>query len=207
MANIRRLPQRQHAARPVRSPRQPPSVPSRVPSEAQIKHLEFIQLVISRQAGNSFLAKGWVITVSGALYGFSVSHLNPWIAFVGLVPAAAFWWLDGYFLRAERLFRCLYDDARKFDTKVELFSMNVGPYRGDARNKWIAVMFSSTLLAFYGTLVAVGLVIFAASLVHNDKPVHAARIFVARSSSVSADQTSFAGQIFPMRSLCQRGTR
>ena len=56
------------------------SATSPEPTEARIKHLEFIQSVITRMATNSFLAKGWALTVAGALYGFAVNHLNPWIA-------------------------------------------------------------------------------------------------------------------------------
>src|SRR5260370_2484401 len=97
--------------------------------EARIKHLEFIQSVISRLATNSFLAKGWALTVSGVLDGFAVNHLNPWIALVGLVPVLAFWLLDAYFLRVERLFRCLYEDVRKPNSSVELLSMDYRPYR------------------------------------------------------------------------------
>ncbi len=33
--------------------------------EQKIKHLEFIQAAINRMAGNSFLLKGWTVTLSG----------------------------------------------------------------------------------------------------------------------------------------------
>jgi hypothetical protein len=155
-----------------------------VPSDAQIKHLEFIQSVITRLATNSFLAKGWALTVAGALYGFSVNHLNPWIALVGLVPVVAFWWLDAYFLRTERLFRCLYDDARKLNTSVELFSMNVALYRDDIYSSWRNVILSRTLRVFYGVLSAVGLIIFIASIIHSYRPAHAARTFIVTSQSM-----------------------
>jgi hypothetical protein len=192
------LRQQLRGSRSPHSASSPPTMRPKIPTDAQIKHLEFIQSIISRQATNSFLAKGWALTVSGVLYGFAVNHLNPSIALIGLTPVVVFWWLDGYFLRAERLFRCLYDDARKPDTTVELFSMNVATYYKDSRNKWPSVIFSSTLRVFYGTLLAVGITIFAASVVHNDKPVHAARTTSARSSSVSSCHGSFGGQISPM---------
>jgi len=40
-----------------------------------------------------------------------------------VVPIAAFWALDAYFLRAERLFRALYDEVRLKDSRVEPFYM------------------------------------------------------------------------------------
>src|SRR5690242_10126113 len=73
-----------------------------------LKHLEFIQAVISRLATNSFLMKGWALTVSGALFGFAASHLSWPIAAVGMLPVVSFWYLDTYFLRQERLYRLLY---------------------------------------------------------------------------------------------------
>ncbi len=37
-------------------------------TEPILKHLEFIQAVIARQANNSFLVKGWGLTVARAFY-------------------------------------------------------------------------------------------------------------------------------------------
>jgi hypothetical protein len=177
------------------------------PTEAQIKHLEFIQSVITRLATNSFLAKGWALTVAGALYGFSVSHLNPWIALIGIAPAVAFWWLDAYFLRAERLFRCLYDEARKPGSSVEIFSMNISEYHKDSYCTWRKVMLSPTLRIFYGTILILGLIIFAVSIIHQSIPAHATRTEAAVSSSrVSGHERTTAGQISPIASSCQRGT-
>ena len=38
--------------------------------EAKLKHLEFIQTVITRMATNSFLFEGWAITIAAGLAGF-----------------------------------------------------------------------------------------------------------------------------------------
>jgi hypothetical protein len=184
--------------RPTHNVRPDPKKATALPIDAQIKHLEFIQSVISRLATDSFLAKGWALTVSGALYGFATIHLNPWIALVGLMPAVTFWWLDAYFLRGERLFRCLYEDARKPDTSVELFSMNVDAYRGDQYSAWRNVIFSQTLRVFYSVLLIVGLIIFVVSVIHESMPVHAARTRPAISSSASSRHGSLGGHIFPM---------
>lgn len=175
--------------------------------EARIKHLEFIQSIISRLATDSFLSKGWALTVAGALDGFAVNHLNPWISLVGLLPVSVFWILDTYFLRAERLFRCLYEAARKPDSSVELFSMDYTPFRNDKRVLWRKVVFSQTLSLFYGLLFAAGLAIFAAILVHNDKPAHAVHTASATSSSTCSGHGSFDGQMSPISSPYQRGTR
>ncbi len=38
------------------------------------KHLEFLQAVITRMAGNSFLIKGWSVTLVAALLALTVPH-------------------------------------------------------------------------------------------------------------------------------------
>jgi hypothetical protein len=126
--------------------------------DQQIKHLEFVQAVIIRLANDSFLMKGWALTVAGLIFGFAVDLGNWRIAAAGLLPVAGFWGLDAYFLRQERLFRKLYDAVRAPKSPVEPFSMNTRPYV-NAVESWIDTALSSTLLPFYGVIVLVGLIL------------------------------------------------
>jgi hypothetical protein len=128
----------------------------------RIKHLEFIQAVVTRLGTSSFLVKGWVLTIAAAFFAVLAKHLNGTIATVGLIPLLAFWFLDGYFLWQERLFRQLYDDARQPTTSVEVLSMNVAAYRD--QTTWAAAAFSQTLLLFYGALVLVDLAFIVAAV-------------------------------------------
>ncbi len=130
----------------------------------RIKHLEFIQAVVTRFATSSFLIKGWVLTIAAAFFALLANKLNSGVATVGLVPLLAFWFLDGYFLWQERLYRMLYDDVRRPTSAVEPFSMNVSPYL--ARTTWPAATFSRTMLLFYGALVLVDVVLIIAALVN-----------------------------------------
>jgi hypothetical protein len=125
----------------------------------RIKHLEFIQAVVTRFATSSFLIKGWALTIAAALLAVLASQLKWGIALVGVVPVVAFWFLDGYFLWQERLYRKLYDDVRKPNSGVELMSMNTAAY-AKTTTFWDAV-FSRTLVLFFGSLllVDVGLVL------------------------------------------------
>jgi hypothetical protein len=89
-------------------------------------HLEMIQAVITRMAGNSFQMKGWSVALASAVTGFAASkesHLS--VAAFTLVPAGAFWALDAYYLALERLYRALYNKAVTQDPPTYL--MNVGP--------------------------------------------------------------------------------
>lgn len=78
-------------------------------ADGWMKHLEMIQGVISRLGQNSFIVKGWSVTLVGALFVLADPNLK-WGA---LAPATAFWLLDAYYLQQERRFRLLFDQVRR----------------------------------------------------------------------------------------------
>ncbi|MEV4222381.1 hypothetical protein [Nonomuraea sp. NPDC049725] len=131
-------------------------------SSERIKHLEFIQNIVTRFSANSFVIKGWTITAAAAFYTYTANNLNWRVAATSLIPAIAFWYLDSFFLRQERLFRCLYDDVRKADIETEPFSMNIQPYA--KKHSTRKVLLSKTILPFYGTILSVGIGLLAWSL-------------------------------------------
>lgn len=126
--------------------------------ENKQKHLEFIQAVINRMAGNSFLLKGWAITLVAAIFALSAKDTNHAYIFIAYFPIIVFWILDGYFISQERLFRSLYDHVRKIDEKDIDFSMDINGYK-EKGNGWLYSIFSSTLLFFYVSLVVVMLAV------------------------------------------------
>src|SRR3954470_5394625 len=117
----------------------------------RIKHLEFIQAIIARLANNSFLVRGWTITIAAAFFAVLANKPNALIAAVLLLPIAAFWVLDGYFLWQERLFRRLYDAVRRPDSDVEPMSLNVRPYVKACT--WRGASLSPTVLLYSMPLV------------------------------------------------------
>ncbi|MCY4371047.1 MAG: hypothetical protein OXF41_16870 [bacterium] len=127
--------------------------------EAKLKHLEFIQGVINRMAGNSFLLKGWsVVLVSALLVLVSRGKGGSW-ALVSLIPTLVFWGLDAYFLKQERLYRTLYDHVRRLRPDEIDFSMRTDHFTGP-KLTWHSSLFSTTLTTFYvavtvGALIAV----------------------------------------------------
>ena len=124
------------------------------PDSEWLKHMEFIQAVITRLANDSFLMKGWALTVAGAFYGFAVKETSWRVAAIGLMPVLIFWGLDGYFLRQERLFRSLYDQVRQRSTRVEPFSMSAAAYALGVES-WGRTLLSRTLAPFYGPVVSI----------------------------------------------------
>ena len=118
--------------------------------ESKLKHLEMIQAVINRMAQNSFLLKGWSVTLTAALFVLAANDARPQFILVALFPALMFWGLDGYFLWQERLFGALYDRVRVAD--LVDYSMDTRPCLSSTAGWWTTT-FSVTLLAFHGVIV------------------------------------------------------
>ncbi|MFF1530931.1 hypothetical protein [Cellulomonas sp. NPDC058312] len=119
------------------------------------KHMDYVQDVIGRLANNSFVMKGWALTLCAAILGLAASRDQAALAFAALVPAAAFWVLDTYFLRQERAFRAMFRDVAA--KRVAQFKMNPRPYA--QREPWWPAMFSLSLLGFYGAIVVLTVVV------------------------------------------------
>jgi hypothetical protein len=130
---------------------------------ARIEHLKMIQGVINRLATCSFQLKGWVVTLAAALQVFLKGEANPAYLFVPALPVIAFWFLDGWYLRQERLFRRLYDNVRGEEATAD-FSMDTQPFR-KAVGSVMKVTFSRTLLLFYGPVLIV-LLLLESLLLH-----------------------------------------
>ena len=81
--------------------------------EAKLKHLEFIQAAISRMATNSFLFKGWAITIAAGLSAFAAVDSKTALLFIALASTVMFWGLDGYYLWLERGFVMLHTQVAK----------------------------------------------------------------------------------------------
>ena len=148
------------------------SGPSEVERTENVKHLEFIQAIVTRLATNSFLIKGWALTVAAAAFGFAVNRVDSRIAIAGSVVTVGFWLLDAYYLRQERLFRHLYNYVRRNIRRdpQDRFSMNLNPFTNNGNVKRINVFFSITLGAYYPLLVAAGALIALLSATTSPAP-------------------------------------
>lgn len=120
--------------------------------EHKLKHLEFIQGIINRMASNSFLLKGWCVTLVSALFALAAQDSHTEFIWLAFFPVIMFWILDAYFLRQERLFRKKYDNvSSQTETEID-FSMNTSPFTNQV-DSWIRTAFSWTLFIFYGTIM------------------------------------------------------
>ena len=122
--------------------------------ESKLKHLELIQGVINRMAGNSFLLKGWSVTLISALFALAAKDANLFFVYLSYFPSATFWALDGFFLRQERLYRELYKEVAGRPPNGIDFSMNAEKFE-DNVDSCFSTCFSSTLRLFHGTVFGV----------------------------------------------------
>lgn len=124
--------------------------------EVKIRYLEMIQSVINRMASNSFLLKGWTVTIVVGLFVFAnkADNMDPKYIFLALIPAIFFWILDGYFLHQEKLYRELYKYATNISSDEVDFSMNAARFGGEI-DSWRKVTLSTTLKLFYIPIICV----------------------------------------------------
>jgi len=115
-----------------------------------------IQSIISRMANNSFLVRGWSITLIAALFALSAKESELFFIYLAYFPAISFWILDSYYLNQERLFRDLYNKVRLLSNDQIDFSMDTSIFN---KSSWYDILFSKTILIFHGVIL-VSIIVF-----------------------------------------------
>lgn len=122
------------------------------------KEIDLIQDCIKRMANNSFLLKGWAISLIGIIVALADKEINKiFLGVVTLIIAIIFWILDAYFLRIERMYRKMYDwviNERIAGRESCLYNLNPYRFEKDVGNL-LKVMFSYTLALFYGLMLLI----------------------------------------------------
>ncbi len=137
-----------------------PETPSEATDpEDRRKHLEFIQATVSRMGSNSFLLKGWAVTVVAALLVLAGKDGNPRFVVIALLPVPLFAGLDAYYLGIERQYRALFRKAAG-GTRMSPFDMDASGESVDGLEQHGPVL-SKTIWVFYLGLVAVVLAVFS----------------------------------------------
>ncbi len=153
------------------------------------KYLDQIQNIITRHNSNSFIIKGWAITLCSGILALAGTFKEPIIAMIGLVPVLIFWYLDSCYLAQERCFISLYNSAINnytlrvknekllkeymeqsddgiidFEKEVEIksseYSLNFKPFLIIARNNRRSVFMSKTIAWFYIMLGIFSILLF-----------------------------------------------
>ncbi len=117
------------------------------------KEIDLIQSCITRMANNSFLLKGWTVSIIAVILALADKALKPsLLSAIVLIPLFSFWYLDAFFLRTERMYRKMYEWVimnRCTGDKNYLYDLN--PQRfAPFVDSMACTMWSITLRWFYG---------------------------------------------------------
>jgi hypothetical protein len=120
--------------------------------EYMLKEIDIIQDIIKRMASNSFMLKGWTVTLVVVTLLLRGTEYQVLIAFI---PLLVFWVLDAYFLWQEKMYRTLYEWVinNRLNTDEYLLDMNAQKRFEDKVDSIPNIMRSTTLLLFYGSIV------------------------------------------------------
>jgi len=137
------------------------------------KEIDLIQACINRMANNSFMLKGWMVTLVAAI----IALLSDKVSLIVITSIASgiilcFWYLDAFFLKTEKLYRRKYE----WVIKVRLngnsdFLYDLNPYN---KKMWedpnesiptlFRVMFTNTLIPFFGIPLFCGIFILVLAI-------------------------------------------
>lgn len=126
-------------------------------SETKIRYLELIQNVITRMANNSFMLKGWAVTLVAGIFVLAGKDSDKYFF---LIPVVLFWLMDSYYLQQERLYRKLYSTAVKLEEEDIDMEFDLCDPEYEGKTKYLQSVFSKTEAGFYVSLAtAVGVII------------------------------------------------
>jgi len=131
-------------------------------NESKHKHLEMIQAITNRMAQNSFMLKGWTITILTALLAYasekSKGSFMP-LATIAVLPTTLFWILDAYYLSIEKQYRSLYEEVRQKTNDQIDYNLNPSSHN-EYGNRWFFVSWTNaSILLFYLPLIILPFII------------------------------------------------
>ena len=123
------------------------------------KEIDLIQNCITRMAQNSFMIRGWaisIVVITWAIIGI-VESWGSIALILLLLPILMFWYLDAFFLMTERRYRDMYKSVlekrlnKNFENLYDLDSKSFRKGNLDLPK----CIFSKTLWPFYLSLIVV----------------------------------------------------
>lgn len=119
--------------------------------EDKRKHLEMIQAVISRMGSNSFVFKGWSVTIIAGLSAYATADSSKDLLIVAALASAIFWFVDAYYLTIERSYVALYNTIVATKPSKISYSMKIPAIRS---SHLLKTAFTRPILyGFYGAVL------------------------------------------------------
>lgn len=138
------------------------------------KHLDIMQGIINRMAGNSATCKNYCITLVAGLLALDQLKGSQSLIVIALLPVVLFGFLDAYYLSLERYFKNQYESTiQKWQDndelqKTDLFHIEPSQKGWSGLKRTLKAFDSFSIWPFYLSLLIVVLAIwYSASFVVN----------------------------------------
>lgn len=128
-----------------------------------IKTIDLLQSCITRMSQNSFMVKGWTITLTGIILALVPETFDVrLLCIICFVLIICFWILDAFYLQKERLFRRKYELLIKNPESNDLyFDLDIRSLKkNDKEYNFFAIMFSLSVWPIYIPLLAATALVF-----------------------------------------------
>ena len=129
-----------------------------------MRHLEMIQAIITRMATNSFMLKGWAVTLVAGVFVLASKDSNPLYFSIAYIPIILFWFLDSYYLQLERKFRILYKQVGNYNESDLTFCIKAPDSCYKDKTMYYQSLISVTEAGFY---VPIALLVAAVVIISN----------------------------------------
>lgn len=139
-----------------------------ITNEELFKEIDLIQSCIERMARNSFMIKGWALTILAGFIAFLQDSVltSPWLVICGIIiPILGFWYIDAYFLHTEKCYRKLYNwtiTNRKIGNRELQYNLDPSRFKKECGSIF-KVFISPTLSVFFGIPILVMIIIVICS--------------------------------------------
>ena len=133
------------------------------------KEIDLIQGCINRMAQNSFMVKGWMITLVAVIIALLPEKVGIDIrvlCVIALGVTLCFWYLDAFYLKMEKLFRWKYEWVIKNRISTLEYAYDLNPHESKtwinhSKEPWVVeVMITRSIVPMYVLILIVEIVIF-----------------------------------------------
>lgn len=129
------------------------------------KEIDLLQSCIDRMAKNSFMIKGWFVSIYAVILALLPEKVDVMLLCVVLIVVnMLFWYLDGVYLRDEKIYRRIYQwvvEARKQNDRELMYQLELNLYKNKigTMDSVAKIMLSKSLFIFYAIPLAILLVV------------------------------------------------
>lgn len=134
--------------------------------ERKEKATAFVEKMVKEERNGQLVIKGWFVSIYAVILALLPERVNMFLLCISLVAVnVIFWYLDGFFLRTEKIYRKIYDwvlAERPQNNRELMYQLNPIKFKGkieEVESIW-TVMWSKTLRWFYLIPLVIVIVVY-----------------------------------------------